>query len=116
MPTIVKVSHPFQKEVKKLTRKYPSVAAEIRKLTVQLRSGERPGNKVPGIGYNVFKVRLPNPSARRGKSGGFRIMYFLRLTDTVYLLTIYSKTEKDAISAAIIRQLIAEILQQDSET
>ena len=66
---------------------------------------------MPGVGYTVYKVRLPNRAARRGKSGGFRIIYYAQFSDRVTLLTIYSKTDDIDISNAEIRKLVTEAQQ-----
>jgi len=58
----------------------------------------------------VYKVRLPNPSAQRGKSGGFRVIYYVKLADAVMLVTIYSKTEQTDISADELRRLLDDLL------
>ena len=43
----------------------------------------------------------------RGKSGGFRIIYYLRNSDnTIYLLTIYAKTYKEDIAPLEIKILL----------
>lgn len=56
-------------------------------------------------------MRLPNRAARRGKSGGFRVIYYAQFSDRVILLTIYSKTDDTDISIAEIRQLVTEAAQ-----
>ncbi len=61
-----------------------------------------------GIGYTSFKARLPNRSARRGKSGGFRIIYYEREATLVLLLIVYSKSERSDIPNKVIRRLIEE--------
>ena len=61
-----------------------------------------------GLGYQVFKVRLPNRSARRGKSGGFRAIYQERSGRLVLLLLIYSKTERADIPDDVIIRVIEE--------
>jgi len=48
------------------------------------------------------------PTERRGKSGGFRVIYYVQLSDRVILLTIYSKSDETDISIAEIRQLVME--------
>ena len=58
------------------------------------------------LGNFVYKVRLPNRSARRGKSGGFRVIYQERSGELVLLLIIYSKTEHADMPDALIRQVI----------
>lgn len=67
MPTKVDIPLVVERELKRLKRKYPSVTTEVRKLVIQLENDERPGDQIPGVGYDVFKVRLVNPSANRGK-------------------------------------------------
>ena len=72
---------------------------------VQLEQGQLPGQRIPRIGFEVYKVRLPNRAARRGKSGGFRVIYYAQIDDVVTLLTIYSKTEVRDISLREIQAL-----------
>ncbi len=75
---------------------------------MRLQNDERPGQRIPGVGYAVYKVRLPNRAARRGKSSGFRVIYYAQLGDLVTLLTIYSKFEESDISTREIQQLAQE--------
>ena len=62
-----------------------------------------------GLGYRVFKVRLPNRSARRGKSGGFRVIYQEKSGRLVLLLLVYSKTERADIPDEVIIRVIEEV-------
>ncbi len=115
MPTKVEIPPDFEKDLKPLRRKYPAVISEVRKLVKQLEVDERPGDKIAGVGRDVYKVRLPNPSAKRGKSGGFRVIYYVQVQDTVYLLTIYSKTDQINISAEKIRLILRGISSSDDD-
>ena len=46
-------------------------------------------------------------SKNKGKSGGARIISFVKIIDdTVFLLSIYSKSEKDTISDKEIEELL----------
>lgn len=99
----------FQKEFRKLKRRFPDVPTQIRKLVFQLSNGELLGDRVPGLIIQTYKVRLPNPSIRRGKSGGFRVYYALYQGDAVYLITIYSKTDKDDVSLYEVQQRLKRI-------
>ena len=76
-----------------------------------MESDDRPGDIIRGTGYTVYQERLRNQSAGRGKSGGFRVIYYVQLADTVVLLTIYSKTDQSDISVREIRLLVAEVLE-----
>lgn len=71
-----------------------------------LAAGETPGDRLQGIKQSVFKVRVPNRDARRGKRGGYRLLYYLPLSNRVVLLTIYSKTDiSDMAIAEIMKYL-----------
>lgn len=110
MPTKVNVPAPFVRELRRLAKKYPAVVKQHEELVQQLKADERPGDKIPRVGVDVYKVRLANPSAKRGKSGGFRVIYYVQLVDSVLLVTIYSKTEQTDISPEEIRRIVEELL------
>ena len=116
MPTTVSVPPEFLKAIKRLKRSYPAVTGEVRKLVRRLEHDERPGNKISGAQSNLYKARLPNPSAQRGKSGGFRVIYYLLLSDRVILVTIYSKSQQVDINPARLRRLLDAIDPSDYAT
>jgi len=115
MPTQVKVGGRFQRDIKHLKKKYPAVSKEVRGLLDQLEADERPGEKVPGVGHDVYKVRLANPSAQRGKSGGFRVIYYVQLSDVVLMVTIYSKTEQVDVTPEEIHTILEGVLEEFEE-
>jgi mRNA-degrading endonuclease RelE of RelBE toxin-antitoxin system len=45
----------------------------------------------------------------RGKRGGLRIIYYLRGEARIWLLTLYSKSEKDSIPGWVLRKIKDEI-------
>jgi mRNA-degrading endonuclease RelE of RelBE toxin-antitoxin system len=108
MDVRVLTSPRFEAAFRRLKRKYPRIEAPFGDLVDSLKSGERPGDKIPGVGYDVYKVRLKNPSARKGKRGGLRVVYYIQLADLVVLLTIYTKSEQSDISAEQLRRIIEE--------
>ncbi|MBC7812435.1 MAG: type II toxin-antitoxin system RelE/ParE family toxin [Burkholderiales bacterium] len=114
MTTKVNVPPPFLSKLKRLERKYQAVSTEVDNLIARLESDERPGDKIPSVGYDVYKVRLKNPSAGKGKSGGFRVIYYIQLADQVILLTIYSKSQQSDISAEQLRRIIEEYIPPDA--
>jgi mRNA-degrading endonuclease RelE of RelBE toxin-antitoxin system len=114
MPTTVSIPARFQKLLDRLARKYPKVIDVVAALIETLKSDQRPGDKIPHVKYDVYKVRLRNPSAGRGKSGGFRVIYYAQLVERVVLLAIYSKTEQTDISPEDIRHILQEILPLDA--
>ncbi|MCE2473474.1 MAG: type II toxin-antitoxin system RelE/ParE family toxin [Anaerolineae bacterium] len=108
MATRVSYHPQFDKKLERLERKYPRASDEVLNLIDRLEVGARPGDRIRGVGYTVYKVRLPNRAARRGKRGGFRVIYYAQFSDRVTLLTIYSKSEEIDISIAENRQLVME--------
>jgi len=108
MPTLVRDLLNFKKRLGRIERKYPKTINEVDSLIASLAQGERPGQRIPRVSYAVYKVRLPNRAARRGKSGGFRVIYYVQIEDIVTLLTIYSKSEEVDISIGEIQQLARE--------
>lgn len=121
-PTKVFQSALFRKRVKEYGRPFPLVRREIVALVEQLEAGHKPGDLIPDIGYVTYKVRLANPSANRGKRGGFRALYYVHLEDEVGLVYLYSKTDEDNVSAAQVRFFIEQYLhereqkEQDTDT
>lgn len=83
MPAAVNLLQKFRRRLKRLRRKYPAVTVEVSKLVTELENDKRPGFKLAGFGFDLYKVRLPNPSAQRGKSGGFRVVYYVQFVDLI---------------------------------
>ncbi len=100
----------FLKELERLSRKYPRAIDEVDLLVNQLKQGQQSGDKIPGVGYEVYKVRLKIPSAGRGKRGGFRAIYYIHLANYIILISIYSKSQQEDISGEEIRRAIIEAI------
>lgn len=67
-----------------------------------------------GIGYTAYKVRLSSQDMQRGKSGGYRVIYYLRTVRRVVMLDIYAKSDQSDIAPEIVRSLIEEYLSNES--
>ncbi len=62
------------------------------------------------IGKNCYKIRLSISSKAKGKSGGARVITHTHIVgETIYLLSIYDKSEKDNLEDGEIDQLLSEI-------
>ena len=53
MPTKVEVPPVFLNDLRRLAKKYPGVLKQFEILLNQLKADERPGDKIPGVGYDV---------------------------------------------------------------
>ena len=91
----VKVIPQFEKELKRLSKKYLSLKSEYLQLVLSLR--EQPVQGM-ALGNNCYKIRLSIASKGKGKSGGARIITYVHLVqNSVYLLTIFDKSEMENI-------------------
>jgi mRNA-degrading endonuclease RelE of RelBE toxin-antitoxin system len=68
--------------------------------------GDTPGDQVQGVKYTVYKVRVRNSDTRKGKSGGYRVIYYVRTADHIILIAVSSKTERTDITSDELRRLI----------
>ena len=97
----------FDKELKSLLKKHRSIKSDIASLGKDLLENPRMGIEIV---ENCFKMRLAMSSKGKGKSGGARVITYVYIQDeTVYLLSIYDKSEEQTISDKEIRDLIKSI-------
>ncbi len=107
-PVAVLCTHEFKRNLRQLAKKYRRIKADVQPLLDTLGQGQTPGDRVPGVQYEVFKVRVKNSDRDKGKSGGYRIIYQRMIDGTFILITIYSKTVQGDIAAGEIRQIILD--------
>ena len=71
---------------------------------------ENPKLGIP-LGNDTYKIRLAIASKNKGKSGGARVLSFVKVTQTAVLLfSIYSKGEIDSLTDKQIKELIKDYL------
>ena len=68
--------------------------------------GQTPGDRLQITGAVLYKVRIRNTDAKRGKSGGYRVIYYVKTEDDVILVTLYSKTEQSDIQVNKVQEII----------
>lgn len=97
----------FEKEIKRLVKKFPSLKQEFAQLINEL---SRQPDKGTPLGNNCYKIRQAIDSKGKGKRGGARVITYLYLkAKTVYLLTIYDKSEKEDLRPNELRDIIASL-------
>lgn len=97
----------FKKEAKKLLKKYPSLRSEIEILGNVLLKSPFSGKQ---IGKGFYKIRLAIKSKGKGKQGGARVITYVKVVETtVYLVSIYDKSEKSAVTDSELDTFFAEI-------
>jgi mRNA-degrading endonuclease RelE of RelBE toxin-antitoxin system len=96
----------FNKEVRRLAKKYRSMPNDLEALKSELMKNPKIGDD---LGSDTRKVRMAIASKNKGKRGGARVITYHFLIDEksekIYLLTIYDKGEHDSISPKTIEHL-----------
>ncbi len=100
-------SSEFEKEYKRLKRKYKSLPQDL--IVFEQELNENPNIGVD-LGNNVRKIRISIKSKNKGKRGGARLITYNIIVSiierTVLLVTIYDKSEEETISDAEIKRII----------
>jgi len=96
-------SDDFKKDIKRLESAYPGVREDLNKFYEEFNQVKtQRALAIPGFKRKLWKTRVGSRDMRRGKKGGFRIIFYFDDTerpDEVYLLTIYPKSEREALSS-----------------
>ena len=101
----VETTESFLKDLKKLSKNYPSIKDDLNELKETLEKNPCEGTP---IGKNIYKIRLAIESKGKGKSGGARVITFLyAIKKTLYLLAIYDKSEMESIKDNEIKERLA---------
>jgi mRNA-degrading endonuclease RelE of RelBE toxin-antitoxin system len=97
-------THRFEKELKRLVKKFTSLKIEYAELIAMITANPEAGTL---IGNNCYKIRLAIGSKGKGKSGGARVITYQYIeTETVYLLTIYDKGEKEDLKPNELKDMV----------
>jgi len=97
----------FDRQAKRLARKYASFRKDLAELIISLEANPNQG---VDLGNNCYKIRVAIKSKGKGKSGGSRIItHVIAIKEDVYLLTVYDKSEKDDISDTELQKLLKDI-------
>jgi len=98
---------PFDKQIKRLVKKYPSLKTEFEILIDSLEQNPIQGDP---LGNSCYKIRIAIKSKGKGKRGGARVIVNIVISkETIYLLTIYDKKDVENISEAELIRLFSFI-------
>lgn len=103
----IKTARSFEKELKRLGKRYASIADDYERLLEDLAGNPQLG---ADLGRGLRKIRMAITSKGRGKSGGARVITFtvvvaIEETD-INLLYIYDKAERESITMKEIETLL----------
>ena len=98
---------PFDKQLRRLAKRYPSLKSDFSALLDSLKTEPEQGT---AIGRNCYKIRIAIKSKGRGKRGGARVITNILISETtVYLLAIYDKSEEENITEKQLSKLIEQV-------
>lgn len=90
------VHREFERAAKKLARKYRSFTHDLNQMIAELKENALLGTS---LGRNLRKIRLSIKSKATGKRGGGRVITYVAVRErTVFLLTVYDKSDVENIS------------------
>lgn len=106
---VIATTH-FERKLKRLIKKYKSLPNDLAPIVAKLEQNPVVGTP---IGKNWYKIRIAISSKSKGKSGGGRMITYVRIhRSTVFLMDIYDKSEQANISDKDLQMLI-DILSDD---
>ena len=98
----------FLYQLRRLGHRYPHIRDDVQSVIEQLQAGQILGEQIPRTGLTLFKVRVRNRDIQKGKSAGYRVIYYLKTKAKIILVTIYSKSDQGDVDAATIRRILTE--------
>lgn len=94
----------FERDAKPLLKKYKSLKTDLAGLFESLENDSTQGKP---LGKECYKIRLAITSKGKGKSGGARVITCVKIiSDKIFLLSIYDKSEKESISDKELNELL----------
>ncbi len=94
----------FERESKRLIKKYRSLAQEISDLITDLADNPLQGEP---LGKDCHKIRLKIKSKGKGKSGGARVITCVKvIAGAVVLVSIYDKSEHEDMADGLLLELL----------
>ncbi len=102
----------FKQSLKLLTRRFPHVREDVCAAIDEILRYPMLGVVIPGTG-GVRKLRVRSTDLKRGKSGGFRLLYIV-LSDRELIcpLLIYAKSDRKDVTRRELRALLVDLKQE----
>ena len=103
----IKSLRAFERELKRLAKKYDSIKIDYRFLLESLIQNPKQGFP---LGKDLYKIKMSISSKRHGKSGGARVITCVKIeNETIFLIAIYDKSDCENISDDELRERLKGI-------
>lgn len=108
----IEITRPFERCIKDLKKKYPHVKDDLEKVFPWLREDPEVGDSIPGFGDRVWKLRVASRDIKKGKRGGYRLIYYWkRDSPKLYLILVYAKVRKEDVTKKELERFLREVLE-----
>ncbi|RAM48032.1 MAG: type II toxin-antitoxin system RelE/ParE family toxin [Hapalosiphonaceae cyanobacterium JJU2] len=106
----------FKQNLRVLSKRFRNIRSDVQVVIEQLQEGNILGDRIGDIGedFVVYKLRVRNSNIQKGKSAGYRLIYQVESPTTILLLTIYSKSDREDITANEIRDMVTSFEREES--
>jgi mRNA-degrading endonuclease RelE of RelBE toxin-antitoxin system len=103
----ISLSDRFQKDAKRLSKRYVSFKSDLLRLIQDLEENPIQGDN---LGKSCYKVRLKIESKKKEKAAGARVITYVHVSkEDVYLLTVYDKSDRDNLEKGELEELLEAI-------
>jgi hypothetical protein len=97
----------FERAAKQLKKRHSSLVQDLAKLIESLEENPMQGSALNG---GLYKIRLAISSKKRGKSGGARVITWVKVVKKhVLLIDIFDKSDRSTLSEKEIDQLLKDL-------
>ena len=97
----------FQKDAKKIVRKYPGFRRDLSILIDSLSTQPAQGDH---LGEGIYKLRISISGKPSGKSYGARVIHaIISIRNQVHLLSVYDKSDKKDILNSEVKEMIKQV-------
>jgi len=106
----------FKKSIKRLKKRFRHVKDDVRVAIQVLLQSPQLGVVIPGSS-GIRKLRVRNTDLPKGKSSGYRLLYYVedQPTPTIYLLLLYAKSDREDVTRRELQQLLDELADEIEE-
>lgn len=98
---------PFDRQLKRLAKKHPTIKSVLLELIESLENDPKQGIS---LGNNCYKIRLAIASKSKGKSGGARVITNVVISEeNVFLIALYDKSAQETITDQALKELLKQV-------
>ena len=102
----ISASPTFERDLKWLSKKYPSLKSDLIDFSKSIIENPFQGDS---LRKDCYKVQMKITPKGKGKSGGSRVIACVKvINEHIKLLTIYDKSEQGTVSDSFLMQLLHE--------